>query len=527
MTLHYPRITGQIGGNTDGVTANISTGTYVLVGGANITLSQNSNTVTIVGGAGGGGGGSQTAGISNLGNTSGTTGIASGSAVALFLAGGNNITLSQSVNGASATVTVSAFNQAAQSSLVYSNANGVTFGTAGSTLTASVAAQVAQSSLLFSNANGVTFGTAGSTLTASVAAQTVESQSGGISNLGNTSGTTGIASGGALRMLFAGGANITLSQSINGASATITISGGAGAANASQTAGISNLGNTSGTSGIASGSAVALFLAGGNNITLSQSVNGASATVTISGGAAGGGGFTASSFEVGAALAMGAVTIASLAQNTLYFVPDTFPYAISAVALKLPVSIAFQSSAAVSCAAGFTAQIAIYTRNSTNSDSLARHYSTSMTMSGSFNSNLSMNYAVNTGIANSTSYNVLTVSSLGDGISLDVGGARELIFPISSSFSAGEYWMAYLNSSSSAGVIGSNFRISYSVNTQAVWRPFQHSVNTALGALRNIGLGQFTVGTAAFPANVAFSDVSAAGGASFSVVRGFIVSATQ
>lgn len=39
----------NIGGNTTGTTANISSGTVVLAGGTNITLSQNANSITIVG----------------------------------------------------------------------------------------------------------------------------------------------------------------------------------------------------------------------------------------------------------------------------------------------------------------------------------------------------------------------------------------------------------------------------------------------------------------------------------------------
>ena len=104
----------------------------------------------------------------------------------------------------------------------------------------------------------------------------------GISSQGNTGGSTGLVTGTAIRLQLVGSNNITLSQSSNGASATVTIFGAAGGGG-SQSAGISNLGNTSGTTGIASGSAIALFIAGGNNITASQSVNGASATITLSG----------------------------------------------------------------------------------------------------------------------------------------------------------------------------------------------------------------------------------------------------
>jgi hypothetical protein len=78
---------------------------------------------------------------------------------------------------------------------------------------------VALGQAVFSNSNGVSFGLNGSTVTASV---TTPSLSAGVSSGGNTSGSTGLVSN---RLVFAGGNNITLSQSTGGASsATITIS---------------------------------------------------------------------------------------------------------------------------------------------------------------------------------------------------------------------------------------------------------------------------------------------------------------
>jgi hypothetical protein len=151
------------------------------------------------------------AGLSNIGNTAGDTVTVAGRVV---FAGGNNVTLSGSSNGVSETITISAFNQ------------------------------------------------------------TVESQSIGASNLGNTLGTSGVASGGQVRAVIIGTSNITVSQSVNGASATLSLIG-----NPAFSAGMSNIGNTSGDTGI---TATRLVLAGGNNITLSQSTNASGGTVTIS-----------------------------------------------------------------------------------------------------------------------------------------------------------------------------------------------------------------------------------------------------
>jgi hypothetical protein len=109
--LNGGRINATIAGNTAGAGALVSTGTLTLAGGNNITLSQAGNAITVSGGAGGG---TNTLGMSNLGNTSGTTGVVSGSAFQYLLAGGNNITLSQSINGSSGTLTISAASQSLQ-----------------------------------------------------------------------------------------------------------------------------------------------------------------------------------------------------------------------------------------------------------------------------------------------------------------------------------------------------------------------------------------------------------------------------
>lgn len=87
------------GGNTSGALANISSGTLYLAGGNNITLSQNANSITVVGG------GVDAMGVSNIGNTSGNTGVITNNS--FVLAGGNNITLSQATDVNGATVSIS------------------------------------------------------------------------------------------------------------------------------------------------------------------------------------------------------------------------------------------------------------------------------------------------------------------------------------------------------------------------------------------------------------------------------------
>lgn len=187
-----------------------------LIAGANITLSSGSGNITIIGNTNSGAT-TFVAGVSSDGNTAGSTGVVNNR---LVLVGGSNISLSQSTNGQSATVTF----------------------------------------------NSPTY-----------------SQTIGMSNLGNTAGTSGIASGSNVRFLFAGGSNISLSQSLNGASGTITINGVASQTTGAQSLGVLSDGNTMGTTGYASGDLVQYQFVGGTNITLSQSIDGASGTVTIIG----------------------------------------------------------------------------------------------------------------------------------------------------------------------------------------------------------------------------------------------------
>lgn len=254
-------------GNTSGNTS-VMHGRFVLAGGNNVTLSvstsnNNAQTITI---SAGNVSGQFTAGMSTGGNTSGTSGVVSNQVV---FAGGNNITLSQSTNGNSATITISGAGQLA----VGISTGGNTSGTSGT----------ATAQYIFAGGNNITLSQSSSgnsaTLTISAGAQIAV----GISTGGNTSGTSGTATA---QYIFAGGNNITLSQSSSGNSATLTISAGDALAGG---VGISTGGNTSGTSGTATARYV---FAGGNNITLSQSSSGNSATLTISAGNAFSGGIS-------------------------------------------------------------------------------------------------------------------------------------------------------------------------------------------------------------------------------------------
>lgn len=176
----------SLGGNTSGTLALVSSGTLILAGGNNITLSQVGNAVTISAanevplqtGISG-------LIVSNATFTSGTVTLQNANGISFGSSGANGISASYTVPstaGLISAINVSA-GAAAQNltNVVFSNLNGVSFGLNGSVITGSIAAPVQGSvsagttnvilgQVIFSNSNSVSFGLNGSTLTASVSA---------------------------------------------------------------------------------------------------------------------------------------------------------------------------------------------------------------------------------------------------------------------------------------------------------------------------------------------------------------------
>jgi hypothetical protein len=412
-------------GNTSGNTGTVSN-QLVLAGGNNITLSQSTNaggaTITVSGGGGGGAAGTNTIGMSNIGNTSGHTTPVTGSNIQFVLAGGNNITLSQSTNGSSATVTISAFNQSVESNTI------------------------------------------------------------GMSNLGNTSGTTGVVSGGNVQMLFAGGNNVTLSQSLNGSSGTITISAGGGGAAGSNTIGMSNIGNTSGDTKIVSGSAIQVVFAGGDNVTLSQSTSGTSATVTISARYP----YQSLWFSPGG-MSYGT---AALGQNSIKVDPVTIPAYVTGTRAGVYLSITAQTSSNNTMQGTLTVNLALYTRTGSTLSSVSTG---SQSYSYSFTSNQS---------------------------TAAMASIKRMTMPMDVNITPGEYWyairVATSNGGTSQGTLG--------VSRAAAWLNssyggvFGSSAQSSFQALPGMGFLASTSST--MPASMAFSSIN--GTAAGAVAPSFI-----
>ena len=431
-----------LGGNSTSAGAGYalaSTGTVTLAGGNNVTLSQNGNAITISAANGGGAAGTNTLGMSNLGNSVGTSGVITGSNLQMAFAGGNNVTLSQSINASSATITVSAANQTVQTQ----NLHNLTL--AGNSTSAGAGyIQISSGTATLAGGNNVTLSQNGNAVTISAFNQSAQTQNMVNATLaGNsTSAGAGYALMSSGTMTIAGGNNVTLSQNGNAVtvsafnqsnqtaglyavsnttqsssatvdarslsfagagiasvgatngSVVVSVPAGGGAAG-TNTLGMSNLGNTSGTTGVVTGSNVQFAFAGGNNITLSQSIDASSGTITISAGAGGAApagsyfdnmfqqnsvqGITFTSVSTGM---FGRVIIQPLAPGN-----ELFPYELSASTMRLGFSNSGSSNASGAFSSSY--YFGLYTRVNSTQLSLLNSVSTSYGLAAATNNSAS------------------------------------------------------------------------------------------------------------------------------------------
>lgn len=273
MAYQYPlnggRINASVGGNSTSAGAGyslVSTGTLLLAGGNNITLSQNGSAITISGANAPSGSINFSASntSANLASVtfSNSNGVSFGLNAGVITASHNALT-SQSNQALSASNGSFAFQTAG-----FSNANGVTFGTsAGSIMTASVNTSYAASNhthgnptLNLTNISGTTASASnGLTLSLSAAAQSAQTQSNiqGIVASGSTNRTGDIS--------FANSNGVTFGLSNNTITASVAAGGGGGG-------GVALSANAMISSGTASLAAAGALTASVNGQTLSLSV---------------------------------------------------------------------------------------------------------------------------------------------------------------------------------------------------------------------------------------------------------------
>lgn len=475
-----------LSGNTAGVMAQISSGTLSLAGGNNITLSQNGNAVTISGGAGGGGGVANAAGTQTA--TSGTVNFANSNGISFGMSGSNQITASYTVpSQTNQTLSFAATGNTTGNttgvsvdarSLTYQGLGAASVGMSTSAGGSSIifssptqsvqtqnmvamvdgAATISSGSALFSDANGVSFGINGQTITGSVAAQS--NQTVGLYAASNTTQSTS-ATVDARSLTFAG-AGIASVGATNG-SILISVPSGGGAG---FSAGVSNLSNEVGSTGVVSNR---LVLAGGDNITLSQSTDAGGATVTIDAATAGGN--TYNYFNPQDAY----VQVAGVqGQNTLHIQPmQAINVQFDRVVVPIVASITATSATATFA---LTYRQGLYTRNVST-----------LSLMASWSASTSFQY----GTSNSSIYG---------------GGLRLFTIPITSTITEGQYYMGNLYSSSSAGANALSFsQILASQQASVLSGIWGSASNSTVQYTR--GLGTYSTSTAALPNSIGFTQI--------------------
>lgn len=365
------------------------------------------------------------------------------------------------------------------SSFTFSNSNGLAFGLDAGVFTGSYTVPGAT---VFSNSNNVSFGLNGSTITATATIAT------SLSNIRLSAGTTSN-----LASAFTFGDGGGISFGLNAGTVTATVQ-----TNYLTTAALSDHSHGNPTLNL-------------TNLSGTTASNSAGFTLSLSAGAPGGATpITISSLVCGNEI--GIYSSASIGQNTLGIYPVFFKDYLSANAIAFPVAITNSSSAAASVQNGYTMRFGIYTTNATNATVLTRHYSTSYTIIASHNSNVSWMISLITAIGNSTSYNTVSASSAGLNLSLSLHGERYFIMPVSSLFTPGMYWLAYVQSSSSAGAVGSVLRLSNRMNVFATGNRLGLSTATAgQGMHMNLGMGAYSVTTGALPGGISMTQINAVG----------------
>ena len=426
------------------------------------------------------------------------------------------------------------------------------------------ASTVTSGTVVFSSANGVSFGLNGSTMTASHNGLTTAMQSNAGSNFvglnsaltGNGVSATINSSGISLNVPaflttamqsnagsnFAGtgftGTNASATLNSNGLQLSVGAGGGGGttsyynqiAAGASTvTSGTVVFGNSNGVSFGLNGSTMTASVAtnyqsqgaylttamvsnaGSNFVNASGAFNGTNITGTIGSNGlslsvanpSGGAGVTMSDFFP---MPMAASSTTSFAQNTLHFAPIIPNANISMTCVEMMWSLSMSSSAIATWNKGSTLSYGIYSEDpsGTRMNSVA---TSSMAFIHSASSNVSY------GLTLSAGTNSATLSTAASALTaFNQAGYKIVSLPIATSLSAGLYYFGYAMSTSSAGA-NVAMTHSYIMNNEAS--------GASMGALAPSGLTAtnksivqepygfiLSVTTGAMPSTVAYSDVS-------------------
>jgi hypothetical protein len=289
-------------------------------------------------------------------------------------------------------------------------------------------------------------------LSLSIAAPGAANYSIGVSNLGNTAGSTGITG---TRIVFVGTNNISLSQSTdaNGATISINQTGGGGG-------GLTNINVSAGTT---SNNLSNIVFSNGNGVTFGLDGSTVTASVAVGGGVIESGYSPHGDYPL---------VVGQIGQGTLALDPDIFPdLTMNMVAMPINFSNAANSTGS------FTVSnwLGLYTRNvSTISLAHSTSFTTGITFSGSANSSLYQ-------------------------------GWRNITFPWSTSVSGGRYWIGQIMRTTTGGVNCSFSQyLASQVNTNFLGN-FGAATNTS--AQLTLGQGFYSASTTALPNSIAFTEI--------------------
>jgi hypothetical protein len=289
-------------------------------------------------------------------------------------------------------------------------------------------------------------------LSLSIAAPGAANYSIGVSNLGNTAGSTGITG---TRIVFVGTNNISLSQSTdaNGATISINQTGGGGG-------GLTNINVSAGTT---SNNLSNIVFSNGNGVTFGLDGSTVTASVAVGGGVIESGYSPHGDYPL---------VVGQIGQGTLALDPDIFPdLTMNMVAMPINFSNAANSTGS------FTVSnwLGLYTRNvSTISLAHSTSFTTGITFSGSANSSLYQ-------------------------------GWRNITFPWSTSVSGGRYWIGQIMRTTTGGVNCSFSQyLASQVNTNFLGN-FGAATNTS--AQLTLGQGFYSASTTALPNSIAFTQI--------------------
>jgi hypothetical protein len=209
--------------------------------------------------------------------------------------------------------------------------------------------------------------------------------------------------------------------------------------------GISTQGNTAGTTGFANQS---VQLVGSNGITLSQSINGNSATITMSG-------FLGNTYSSYQPYILNNSNSALLSFNSATSgVASFFPFVVDRYVqcgwVNMIESISIITTS-IAVSQSITMNFGLYSRGTgTNSSTLGTMTTASFGMSASWSSrSFTVNQPTST---NSAGYTTNTVSgSTTAQMSTSYSGLRMIQFPINSTLTPGQYWIGVLAALNTAG----------------------------------------------------------------------------